>query len=108
MPDPEEVRSMFARIAPRYDLLNRVLSGGTDQRWRRALVARAGDVRGRVVLDLCCGTGDVALEFARAGARVLAFDFTHEMLRLATVKSSQSNAGRVPVLFADADALCVP
>ena len=71
MPDPREVRSMFARIAPNYDLLNRVLSVGIDQRWRRALVARAGDVRGRVVLDLCCGTGDVGLAFARQGARVL-------------------------------------
>lgn len=99
---------MFARIAPSYDLLNRLLSAGTDQRWRRALVARAGDVRGRVVLDLCCGTGDVALQFARAGARVLAFDFTHEMLCLASVKDSRARAARVPVLFADADALCVP
>jgi demethylmenaquinone methyltransferase/2-methoxy-6-polyprenyl-1,4-benzoquinol methylase len=99
---------MFARIAPSYDLLNRVLSVGIDQRWRRALVARAGDVRGRVVLDLCCGTGDVALAFAREGARVLAFDFTHEMLRCARNKDGQRSGGRPPVLFAHADALHVP
>ncbi len=99
---------MFARIAPSYDLLNRVLSVGIDQRWRRALVARAGDVRGRVVLDLCCGTGDVALAFQREGARVLAFDFTHEMLRCARDKDGPKRDGSAPVLFAHADALHVP
>ncbi len=99
---------MFARIAPRYDLLNRVLSAGVDQRWRRALVARAGDVRGRLVLDLCCGTGDVALAFAREGARVVALDFTHEMLRYARGKDLRRSAGRPPIVFANADALRIP
>jgi demethylmenaquinone methyltransferase/2-methoxy-6-polyprenyl-1,4-benzoquinol methylase len=108
MPDPREVRSMFARIAPRYDLLNRVLSAGIDQRWRRKLVARAGDVRGRLVLDLCCGTGDVAFAFARAGARVVALDFTHEMLRHARGKDRGRGLERAPVVFASGDALCIP
>jgi demethylmenaquinone methyltransferase/2-methoxy-6-polyprenyl-1,4-benzoquinol methylase len=108
MPDPRQVRSMFARIAPNYDFLNRVLSAGIDRRWRRALVARAGDVRGRVVLDLCCGTGDVALAFARQGARVLAFDFTHEMLRRAWDKDDAKSDGSARIVFADADALHVP
>lgn len=99
---------MFARIAPRYDLLNRVLSLGIDQRWRRALVERAGDVRDRRVVDVCCGTGDVALEFARAGARVIALDFTREMLRFASVKGDRARGSPTAIAFVHADALHLP
>ena len=66
MPDPARVRAMFARIAGRYDLLNRVLSMGIDKRWRSRAVRHAGDVRGRIVVDACCGTGDLSLAFAEA------------------------------------------
>ena len=76
MPEPTEVRSMFARIAGRYDFLNHVLSMGVDRSWRRRVVERAGAVEGQPVIDLCCGTGDLAVRFARAGARVFALDFT--------------------------------
>lgn len=105
MPDPTAVRSMFARISGRYDLLNRTLSMGIDQRWRRRVVQRAGDVRGRVVVDACCGTGDLALAFARKGAKVLGVDFTPEMLRRAVPKT-----GRGPgvATFAHGDALRLP
>ena len=57
MPEPTQVRSMFSRIAGIYDLLNRVLSLGIDQRWRRLTVRRAGDLSGALVVDACCGTG---------------------------------------------------
>ena len=100
---------MFARIAGRYDLLNRLLSGGIDQRWRRAAVALAervtGDVRGRTVVDVCCGTGDLSLAFADAGARVLGVDFTPEMLGVARQK--RPPAEHTP-LFAQGDALRLP
>ena len=56
MPDPHAVRSMFASIAPRYDFLNHLLSLGVDRRWRKRLLAQAGDVGGKRVIDLCCGT----------------------------------------------------
>jgi demethylmenaquinone methyltransferase/2-methoxy-6-polyprenyl-1,4-benzoquinol methylase len=79
-------RAMFGRIAGTYDLLNRTLSLGVDQRWRRALLERAGDVRGKAVVDACCGTGDVALQFAKAGARVVGVDFTPQMLERARSK----------------------
>lgn len=92
---------MFARIAPRYDLLNRVLSLGIDRRWRARTVARAGELAGRVVVDACCGTGDLSLLFARAGARVVGVDFTKEMLGAARSK-------RAGALFACADALRLP
>lgn len=99
----KRVRAMFGRIAKRYDLLNRTLSLGIDQRWRRALVERAGDVRGKRVVDACCGTGDVGVAFAEAGARVLGVDFTPEMLVRAEVK-----ARGMGLVFAQGDALRLP
>lgn len=96
---------MFARIAGCYDLLNRLLSLGIDRRWRRAMVEAAGDVEGRLVVDACCGTGDVAFEFAGAGARVVGVDFTPEMLQRAERKKS----ARAPsAVFAHGDALRLP
>jgi demethylmenaquinone methyltransferase/2-methoxy-6-polyprenyl-1,4-benzoquinol methylase len=80
MPEPRAVRSMFARIAGRYDLLNRTLSGGMDQRWRRRVARRLAPLGGRTAVDVACGTGDLALELARGGARVIGLDFTFEML----------------------------
>ncbi|MFT4539233.1 MAG: demethylmenaquinone methyltransferase/2-methoxy-6-polyprenyl-1,4-benzoquinol methylase [Planctomycetota bacterium] len=77
---------MFARIAGRYDLLNRTLSLGIDQRWRKRALALAGDVRGKTVVDVCAGTGDLTALFTRAGARVVGADFTHEMLQHALPK----------------------
>ena len=77
---------MFASIAPRYDLLNRLLSVGVDRRWRSVLVAAAGALEGKRAVDLCCGTGDVAFLLARRGARVLGIDFTEEMLRVAMAR----------------------
>ena len=108
MPDPAEVRSLFARIAGRYDLLNRTLSFGVDQRWRRALLARAGDVRGKLVVDACSGTGDVALAFARRGARVVGVDFTREMLVRATAKARGDGRSASRALFVHGDALALP
>ena len=77
---------MFSRIAGIYDLLNRVLSLGIDRRWRRKTVQRAGDVTDALVVDACCGTGDLSVEFARSGAQVIGVDFTHEMVSRAPKK----------------------
>ncbi|HEV8114167.1 MAG TPA: bifunctional demethylmenaquinone methyltransferase/2-methoxy-6-polyprenyl-1,4-benzoquinol methylase UbiE [Planctomycetota bacterium] len=108
MPDPRRVRAMFARIAPRYDLLNRVLSLGIDRSWRRALLLRSGPLRDVRAVDVCCGTGDVSLLLARRGARVVGVDFTGEMLLLAGRKRADGGpetAGRVAYLQGDATAL---
>lgn len=100
---------MFARIAGRYDLLNRLLSAGVDRRWRRVLVREAGDVRGRVCVDACCGTGDLAFAFGRAGARVVGVDFTVEMLARARDKRVRAaRATRETVLVVGGDALRLP
>jgi demethylmenaquinone methyltransferase/2-methoxy-6-polyprenyl-1,4-benzoquinol methylase len=84
----EGVRTMFDRIAPVYDLMNRVMTVGLDQRWRR-LTAQAAVRPGDRVLDACCGTGDLALADLRAGAeRVVGLDFSEPMLERARRKSA--------------------
>jgi len=106
MPDPTHVRAMFARIAGRYDLLNRVLSLGIDRRWRRLLIEAAGELRGRSAVDACCGTGDVTLALASAGAVAFGVDFTREMLHRALAKSREASSRNVA--FARGDALQLP
>jgi demethylmenaquinone methyltransferase / 2-methoxy-6-polyprenyl-1,4-benzoquinol methylase len=84
---PEAVRSMFDRIAPVYDAMNRVMTAGLDVRWRR--IAAAAIVRpGDRVLDAACGTGDLALAARDAGAaEVVGVDFSPRMLERARRKS---------------------
>jgi len=78
---------MFDRIAPVYDLMNRVMTVGLDGRWRR-LTAEAAVRQGDRVLDACCGTGDLALADERAGGRVVGLDFSERMLERARRKSA--------------------
>ncbi len=101
------VRRMFGEIAPRYDLLNRLLSGGVDQRWRRLAVRLALEKKPRRILDVATGTGDVALllKKARPEAAVTAADFTPEMLELARAKAERAAA---EITFVEADALALP
>jgi len=106
---------MFGRIAHRYDLLNRLLSLGQDARWRRLLAGRAVDARPSLVLDVCSGTGDVALELARR-APTLACDFCLPMLARARAKAGArglalplhvADALRLPLATASVDAVTV-
>jgi demethylmenaquinone methyltransferase / 2-methoxy-6-polyprenyl-1,4-benzoquinol methylase len=77
---PDSVRSMFDRIAPVYDVMNRVMTAGLDVRWRR-LAAQAAVRKGDRVLDAACGTGDLAIADRKAGAgRVTGLDFSEQML----------------------------
>jgi demethylmenaquinone methyltransferase/2-methoxy-6-polyprenyl-1,4-benzoquinol methylase len=82
----QTIQEMFAAVAPRYDLLNHLLSGFLDNYWRRQ-AAEALDVpSGDRVLDICCGTGDQALQLTKRGLRVTAADFCLPMLALAKHK----------------------
>ena len=83
---PDDVRRMFDRIAPVYDLMNRSMTVGLDGRWRRATVAAACS-RGDHVLDACCGTGDLAIAARKAGCEVVGLDFSERMLERARRKS---------------------
>jgi demethylmenaquinone methyltransferase/2-methoxy-6-polyprenyl-1,4-benzoquinol methylase len=83
---PDAVRTMFDRIAPVYDVMNRVMTAGLDVRWRR-LAARAVVRGGDETLDGACGTGDLAIADLRAGAaRVVGLDFAERMLERARRK----------------------
>ena len=86
MPAADDVRAMFGAIAWRYDTLNRVLSLGTDRAWRRRTCDLLAIAPGELAADLCCGTGDLSMEMASRGARVVGVDFSPEMLRLAATK----------------------
>lgn len=103
------VRQMFAGVAHRYDLLNHLLSFNIDRHWRRAVVSAAGPVIARsdaVVLDLCCGTGDLAIALERGGARnVIATDFCHPMLTAAARKFAALGSRAV---LLESDALALP
>ncbi len=104
------VREMFTSIAPRYDLLNHVLSFNVDRLWWRktarsfAMILTRPQVR---VLDLCCGTGDMTLalrrEAGRHSAKILGADFSHAMLQRAREKGSATS-----LRWVEADALCLP
>jgi demethylmenaquinone methyltransferase / 2-methoxy-6-polyprenyl-1,4-benzoquinol methylase len=85
---PDAVRTMFDRISPVYDAMNRTMTLGLDQRWRRAAAAAA--VRpGDRVLDACCGTGDLAVAAKAAGGSVTGLDFSGRMLERARRKSGE-------------------
>jgi demethylmenaquinone methyltransferase/2-methoxy-6-polyprenyl-1,4-benzoquinol methylase len=84
--EPEGVRTMFDRIAPFYDVMNRVMTVGLDRRWRR-LTVEAVVQPGARVLDACCGTGDLAIAAEREGGIVTGLDFSSEMLVRARRKS---------------------
>ena len=81
------VRRLFGTIAERYDLITVLLSFGRDRAWKRRLIAFAGVVPGTRVLDLACGTGDIAFEARAAGATVFGLDVTPRMIALARRKS---------------------
>jgi demethylmenaquinone methyltransferase / 2-methoxy-6-polyprenyl-1,4-benzoquinol methylase len=97
---PEGVRRMFDRIAPVYDSMNRLMTVGLDRRWRRETATAVVRPEDRV-LDVCCGTGDLALEAARAGGDVTGLDFSAPMLERARRKSAD-------VEWLEGDALALP
>ncbi len=108
-PSTERVQGIFAGIAGDYDRVNAVASMGVDRLWRLATVRLSGVRSSHRVLDLCCGTGELALAMARRGrpAEVLATDFVPEMLELAEAKAA-SIVPRPRVRFEQADAQSLP
>jgi demethylmenaquinone methyltransferase/2-methoxy-6-polyprenyl-1,4-benzoquinol methylase len=111
----QRIRRMFGEISPRYDFLNHLLSGGTDWYWRWRTV-RAAAPRGTApILDVCTGTGDLALAYWKKGAGkvpVVGADFTREMLVIADRKAAKPQASAradgIPLVFLQADAQRLP
>ncbi len=108
--DPARIESMFAGIARRYDLMNRLMTLGLDTGWRRlaAVQALVGD--GGRALDACCGTGDLTLALAATwpGASVVGLDLTADMLEVAREKAAGDRAVAARVSFVHGDLLDLP
>jgi demethylmenaquinone methyltransferase/2-methoxy-6-polyprenyl-1,4-benzoquinol methylase len=109
---PDRIAGMFDAIAPRYDLLNRVLSAGIDRRWRRRAIASLNLTGGEILLDVCTGTADVALEArtrshgSHPAARVIGVDFSAVMLQHGWEKVRRAGeSGRVGLARGDATRL---
>jgi demethylmenaquinone methyltransferase/2-methoxy-6-polyprenyl-1,4-benzoquinol methylase len=105
-----QIRGMFDRIAGVYDLMNSVMTAGLHHRWRERAADRAALETGSAALDVCCGTGDLALELAaRVGedGHVVGCDFAERMLDVAREKAAAAQAGD-RVRFEWADALALP
>ena len=98
--EPDSVRGMFDRIAPVYDVMNRVMTVGLDRRWRK-LAVKEVVWPGDRVLDACCGTGDLAVEAERRGGRAVGLDFSPRMLERARRKSGA-------IEWVQGDALALP
>ena len=94
------VRSMFDAIAPRYDMVNRIMTFGLDTRWRKRAVKSLGLKDGSRVLDIACGTGDFCRDARKAGLDPIGFDLSFGMLAAAKtdVPLVQSDGLRLPVV----------
>lgn len=104
------VRRMFGEIAGRYDFLNHLLSAGVDKYWRWQAVRKSQPDGEGPVLDLCTGTGDLAIAYRRAtneNTRIVACDFCHEMLVVGAAKGRRRKLGEA-IAFIEADAQQLP
>lgn len=109
------IRRMFGEISPRYDFLNHFLSGGVDYYWRWRTVRTVSPVMLHPILDVCTGTGDLALAYwkaAKGKVPVVGSDFTHEMLKIACGKAAPiaqpQTAESAPLCFVEADTQQLP
>jgi demethylmenaquinone methyltransferase / 2-methoxy-6-polyprenyl-1,4-benzoquinol methylase len=105
--DPRRIEAMFDRIEPRYDLMNRLMTLGLDGRWRAAAADAAAPPPRASLLDVCCGTGDLALALRRRypDGTVTGLDFSEAMLQSARAKAARRS---VPVDFIRGDLLALP
>jgi len=108
--DPGRVQAMFTAIARRYDLINRLMTMGLDRRWRRLAAAEAQPLPGERVLDVCCGTGDLALALAKQcpSCEVVGLDFSEAMLGRARQKTAARTSGAGNISFVCGDLLHLP
>lgn len=107
----DRVRKMFGEIAPNYDRLNHLLSMNVDRYWRRQVVRQLAPSPGDPILDVCTGTGDLALGFYRhtqGQCPIVGADFCPQMLEIARTKQSQANASTQQLRFIEADSQELP
>ncbi|HUZ06934.1 MAG TPA: ubiquinone/menaquinone biosynthesis methyltransferase, partial [Candidatus Paceibacterota bacterium] len=102
------VNDLFAAIARRYDLLNDLQSFGLHRLWKRRVVRLAKVQPGDRALDLCCGTGDIALALARQGAETIGLDFSPQMLEVAVARQRNFKSQISNLKFIQGDAQQIP
>ncbi len=107
--EPFKIQAMFSSIAPRYDLLNKLLSFGRDRYWRRFAVSHLPKIEGGKFLDLATGTGDIAIEIAKQHAtdtRIIGIDFSEQMLQIGRKKIlKRGYQDQIDLRFGDATSL---
>jgi demethylmenaquinone methyltransferase/2-methoxy-6-polyprenyl-1,4-benzoquinol methylase len=104
------VREMFARIAPRYDLANRMMTGGLDERWRRRAIKLLAPQSSAQILDLCCGTGDLVFGLLRSDSTldITGIDFCRPMLDRAEARAPRATRGNARFVEGDVMAMSFP
>lgn len=105
--DGHRIKELFSSIAEKYDLLNHVLSFNIDRFWRKKLVKLSGAGEEDYILDICTGTGDIAIEFARKKVLTTGLDFSRKMLSLALKKAKKKNLDG-KIRFIEANAIKLP
>jgi len=108
--DAEKVEQMFSKIADRYDLLNHVLSLGLDIRWRKRVAVETGRVDCHRILDVCTGTGDMAMELCRfwkGRVHIEGLDFSHELIEIGRKKIERANLNN-KITFREGNAEMLP
>jgi ubiquinone/menaquinone biosynthesis methyltransferase len=109
----KNIRNLFDAIVPTYDLLNRLLSLGTDRIWRMQAVKELAPLANKKVLDLCCGTGDMSLLLRRKGAKTFSIDFSRQMVLKGVEKkrldkrTTIADASRLPYKEESCDAAAI-
>ena len=106
------LQRMFMAVPPHYDLINRVITWGFDERWRRLAARECLVTQPKRVLDLCCGTGDLAVRLARLAGRqveLVGVDYSQPMLEIAARKAAHQAGGRqMSFVYGDAASLPFP
>jgi demethylmenaquinone methyltransferase/2-methoxy-6-polyprenyl-1,4-benzoquinol methylase len=103
-----KVNELFTRIAGRYDLINDLQSFGLHRRWKKRVLREAKPQKGEKALDVCCGTGDIALELARRGVEVSGLDFSEKMLEIARERQTKGGMRFAHAQFVGGDAQNLP
>src|SRR5437660_7022774 len=103
-----KVNNLFSRIASRYDRLNDLQSFGLHRYWKRRVIQLACPQPGASALDVCCGTGDLALALAERGAEAIGLDFTAQMLAGAAARKSKAQRPTSNLHFVRGDAQRMP
>lgn len=105
---PKFVQNGFNEIAPRYDLLNDIMTGGMHRGWKKLAVKKAQIPTNGIVLDLCAGTGDLSYRAVQCASKVIALDFSHEMMVSGKKRSHENGVNSIQWVGGDACKLPLP